>query len=214
MKSVIQKKFYKKILLLEYLTIAWNTVEGFVAVSIGFLSGSISLVAFGLESGIEVFSSLVTVWELKHKGVSRRKVALKLISFAFLFVSIYIFISTVNSFLNKDHAEPTILGIIYMAMVSIVMSFLGYFKRSLGKKMNNPVIIAEANFTFLDVALSSSILFGLLVNMMFDWWWIDQMMAMLIAGNAFAQGVKGVKGNKKSKHSLFGITAVETGSIV
>ena len=41
---------------LEYFTIAWNSLEGVVAVVAGALAGSISLVGFGIDSFIEVTS--------------------------------------------------------------------------------------------------------------------------------------------------------------
>src|SRR6267378_3091152 len=42
---------------LEYFTIAWNTLEGLIAVIAGALAGSISLVGFGIDSFIEVTSA-------------------------------------------------------------------------------------------------------------------------------------------------------------
>jgi hypothetical protein len=41
---------------LEYFTIAWNSLEGLVALVAGALAGSISLVGFGIDSFIEVTS--------------------------------------------------------------------------------------------------------------------------------------------------------------
>jgi hypothetical protein len=48
---------------LEYFTIAWNTVEGLVAVVTGAMAGSISLVGFGIDSFIEVTSGPVLIME-------------------------------------------------------------------------------------------------------------------------------------------------------
>ena len=39
---------------LEYFTIVWNGLEGLVAVAAGIIAGSVSLVAFGMDSFIEV----------------------------------------------------------------------------------------------------------------------------------------------------------------
>jgi divalent metal cation (Fe/Co/Zn/Cd) transporter len=72
-KKLTKKQLNKKILILEYFTIAWNIVEGIISISIGIMSGSVSLFAFGLESNIEVFSSVVTIWELKGEDGERRK---------------------------------------------------------------------------------------------------------------------------------------------
>jgi hypothetical protein len=49
---------------LEYFTIAWNTVEGLVAVVTGAMAGSISLVGFGIDSFIEVTSGSVLLWRI------------------------------------------------------------------------------------------------------------------------------------------------------
>ena len=55
---------------LEYFTIAWNSLEGLVAVVAGALAGSISLVGFGIDSFIEVTSDAVPEpWTLHFSAV-------------------------------------------------------------------------------------------------------------------------------------------------
>jgi divalent metal cation (Fe/Co/Zn/Cd) transporter len=89
--EIQHEKLHNKALKLEYITIAWNILEGIVSMVIGLMSGSVSLFAYGLESSVEVFSSSVTVWELKGTGKGREKKALRMIGFAYLIVSAYIF---------------------------------------------------------------------------------------------------------------------------
>ena len=49
---------------LEYLTIAWMTVEAAVAIASGIAANSLTLVAFGIDSIIELASAGVLVWRL------------------------------------------------------------------------------------------------------------------------------------------------------
>ena len=49
---------------LEYFTIAWNSLEGLVAVIAGTIAGSISLVGFGIDSFIEVTSGATLLWRM------------------------------------------------------------------------------------------------------------------------------------------------------
>ena len=49
---------------LEYFTIAWNSVEGLVALTAGGLTGSISPVGFGIDSFIEVTSGATLLWRM------------------------------------------------------------------------------------------------------------------------------------------------------
>src|SRR5208283_3390095 len=49
---------------LEWLTIAWMTVEAVVAIASGLMVGSLVLTAFGLDSLIELASAGVLMWRL------------------------------------------------------------------------------------------------------------------------------------------------------
>ena len=49
---------------LEYFTIAYNSLEGFIAIIAGFMAGSIALVGFGFDSVIEVTSGAALLWRL------------------------------------------------------------------------------------------------------------------------------------------------------
>src|ERR1700758_1454036 len=62
---------------LEWLTIGWMTVEAVVAIAAGVTAGSLVLVAFGLDSVIELASAGVLIWRLSvelrvGKGFSGR----------------------------------------------------------------------------------------------------------------------------------------------
>ena len=65
---------------LEYLTISWNVLEGFIAIGAGIAAGSVALVVFGLDSFIEVASATVVVWELNGTEGNRERTALRLIA--------------------------------------------------------------------------------------------------------------------------------------
>src|SRR5260370_38149425 len=80
---------------LEYFTIAWNSIEGLVAVVIGLIAGSISLVGFGLDSFIEVTSGSALLWgvSLDRGGRGRprsEKRRLRIVRVSFLCVWVYL----------------------------------------------------------------------------------------------------------------------------
>src|SRR5579872_1453293 len=53
-----------------YFTIAWNSVEGLVAVVLGALAGSISLIGFGIDSVIEFITGSVLLWSSSVEATS------------------------------------------------------------------------------------------------------------------------------------------------
>src|SRR5687767_16016493 len=48
--------------MLSWLSLAWLTIEGTVAIVAGVTAGSVALIAFGLDSAIEGVASVVIVW--------------------------------------------------------------------------------------------------------------------------------------------------------
>lgn len=183
-------RLYKKALLFEYLTIAWNVFEGVASVTVGLLSGSVALVAYGLESSVEVFASSLVVWELKGTSKKREEIALKLIGLAYLVVSAYIFIHAIESILKGQHPQASLLGIILIVVTAVIMVALGFTKLNIGKHMESPTVLADAKFTLIDAALSITVLVGLVFNALFGFWWLDQALALFISGVAFREGVR------------------------
>src|SRR6516164_9393519 len=62
---------------LELLTIGWNVMEVFVTVGLGVAAGSLALIAFGLDSLVEVFASVVVIWYIgNHHAEGRARNAL------------------------------------------------------------------------------------------------------------------------------------------
>src|ERR1700751_5151741 len=80
---------------LEYFTIAWNAVEGLVAVASGILAGSISLGGFGIDSFIELLSGSVLQWRMsvdadEHRRFANEKRALRFVGASFLLLAAYV----------------------------------------------------------------------------------------------------------------------------
>ena len=48
----------------EYLSIAWTSLEAVIGIAAGVLAGSVALIGFGIDSMIEVASSGVLLWRL------------------------------------------------------------------------------------------------------------------------------------------------------
>src|SRR5881275_1472521 len=52
-------------LLLTYITRGWMTIEGAASLLLGWVSKSLLLEAFGIDSVIELFSATVLLWRLR-----------------------------------------------------------------------------------------------------------------------------------------------------
>ena len=92
MRSVSDLK--KKALVLVWIGEIWNVFEGTVAIWAALLAGSVALLAFGLDSIIELFAGAVMIWrfmkEKEDKEAKKEKTALRLIGLTFFLLSAFI----------------------------------------------------------------------------------------------------------------------------
>jgi divalent metal cation (Fe/Co/Zn/Cd) transporter len=179
---------------LEYVTVAWNTLEGLASILAGLLAGSVSLVAFGLDSSVEVLASLVVIWELRGVDRGRERRALRLIGAGYLAVAVYVAWDASHALINGDHSAASPVGMVLLAATVLVMATLGLAKLRVGRLLPSPTVRADGRFSLIDASLALTVLIGLALNAAFDWWWADGVLALLIAVLAAREGVDAWRG--------------------
>src|SRR5216683_6915040 len=99
---------------LEYFTIAWNTLEGLIAVIAGALAGSISLVGFGIDSLIEVTSGSVLLWrmvvdaDLESRERSE-KLSLRIVGVCFLALAAYVGYESISDLVTRKADRKSVV---------------------------------------------------------------------------------------------------------
>ena len=182
---------------LEYLTVAWNTLEGVAAISAGVAAGSVSLIAFGLDLSVEVFASLVVIWELRGIDRGRERRALRLIGAGYLAVAVYVAWDAARALMNGNHPAVSPLGMLLLAATVVVMAALGVAKLRVGRLLQSPTVRADGRFSLVDGSLALAVLIGLTVNAGFGWWWADGVLALLIALLAAREGIEAWRGRSE-----------------
>lgn len=170
-------------------TIGWNSLEGVVAIAAGIAAGSVSLVGFGLDSGIEVSAALVLAWRLAQErragckqDVDKR--AQRLIATSFAALTLYVGVESIRDLAMADRPDESPVGIVLAALSLVVMPFLARAKRRLAPLMGSRAVDAEAKQTLLCAFLSGALLVGLSANAALGWWWADPLAGLFIAGAA------------------------------
>lgn len=166
---------------LEYATLGWNVVGlGVVAVA-AVTAGSPALAGFALDSLIEIFASLVVVWQLKGVHQDREARAMRLIGVAFAVLAAYLFIQLVVVFAAAGvRPVPSGPGIVWTALTFVVMLALAWGKIHTGRALGNPVLRAEGKVTLVDACLAGVVLVGLVLNAVLGWWWADPLAGAVI----------------------------------
>jgi divalent metal cation (Fe/Co/Zn/Cd) transporter len=184
---------------LEYFTIAWNSLEGLVAILSGLIAGSIALVGFGFDSLIEVTSGAALLWRLsadvnEEKRERMEAVTLRVVGVCFLALAAYVAYDSVSALLRREPPQESLPGIILAIASLIAMPLLARAKRRVAKGINSGAMFADARQTDFCVYLSAILLGGLLLNALLGWWWADPIAALVMAPIIGKEGVEALRG--------------------
>lgn len=187
-------------------TIAYNLIEGVIAVAAGITAGAVSLLGFGLDSGIEVISAIVVVTRLVSEIRSAtpdertEKIALRIVAVTFFALAAYLVVVGIQDLVAGEHPKTSLVGIVLTAASIVVMPTLAALKRRVGLRLGSKLVIADAAETRLCAVLSVSTFVGLLAYLLLGWTWLDPVAGFVIAAFAVMEGHEAWEGELVDDH--------------
>ena len=185
---------------LEYFTIAWNSLEGLIAVTAGAVAGSISLVGFGVDSFIEVTSGSALLWRMsmdadlnRREHIERR--SLRIVGACFLGLAVYIAYEAAMNLISQEAPAHSLPGIMLACVSLVVMPLLSRAKRRVGAAMHSAAMHADSRQTDFCTYLSAILLGGLLLNSTWGLWWADPVAALVMVPIIAKEGIDGLRGD-------------------
>jgi divalent metal cation (Fe/Co/Zn/Cd) transporter len=188
-------------LLLNYLTIGYNTVEAIISVAAGIVSGSVALVSFGADSGIEVTSSLAAHWRLRadlDPGRRERveRVTRRIIGWSFLALAGYVVVESGTTLWKREAPEASPVGLMILVLSLLIMPLIARASRQVARGLGSRALAADAAQTSLCAYLSAIALAGVGLNAALGWWWADPVAALGMVPIIGREGLEGVRGEE------------------
>jgi len=181
---------------LEWFTVIWNVIEAAVAIMAGVIAGSVALVGFGVDSGIEVVAASALLWRFRqvgseatdeeHSAAEGR--ALYIVSGTFFLLAAYIGFEAVTALANDDEPDTSTVGVVLAVVSLIVMPTLAYAKQRTGRALGSRALEADAVETWVCAYLSLALLAGVGLHAAFGWWWADPVGALAMLPVILWQG--------------------------
>ncbi len=184
---------------LNLATLGYNALEGVVAIAAGLAAGSVALVGFGIDSGIELTASCVALWRLSADADHARReraerASHRIIGALFMALALYVTIDAGLALWNREVPGESPVGIALAAASVLVMPVLARAKRRVGIALGSRALTAEAAQTSLCMWLSAILLGGLVLNAALGWWWADPVAALAMVPIIAREGIEGLRG--------------------
>lgn len=138
--------------MLSWLTLAWMDIEGVAAIAAAVVAGSVALLGFGLDSGIEAMASIIVIWRftgtrLASPTAERR--AQQLVAVSFFLLAPYIAAEAIRALAAGDRAETSIIELVLTAGTAVFEPTLGVAKRWIGARLGSPATAGEGTQNLL-----------------------------------------------------------------
>ena len=185
-------------LLLNWITLAYNSAEAIVSIAAGLVAGSVALLGFGIDSVVEVTASGAAQWRLRADLLPERRarverVTRRLIGIAFFALAAWISVDSTVTLLHREAPERSVLGVLILICSVIVMPLLARAKHDVAVGLSSGALRSEARQTSLCAYLSAIALGGVLLNALFGWWWADPIAALAMIPIIVKEGLAGLR---------------------
>jgi divalent metal cation (Fe/Co/Zn/Cd) transporter len=183
-------------------TMAYNVVEGIIALWAGAHTESTALLGFGLDSFIECAAAAVLLWRLavEARGAHPETIenceqrVQRFVGGTFCALALYVLAQASWSLWQREAAAESVIGIILAAASLVVMPLVAWGKLHAAKAISSAALRSEAKETLACSYLSCILLLGLVAHAAAGWWWADPVAALLMVPWLVKEGLEGLRG--------------------
>jgi len=189
---------------LEWVTAGWMLIEAAVAIGAGVAARSLSLIAFGADSLIELVSAGVLLWRLNvelRQGAAfpeRVEHRARRIRAALLFVlAAYVVVSAAYGLWRREGQEFSTPGLVLTILAIPVMWWLAGAKMRVADHIGSRALRADAVESITCGYLSGVVVVGLLIQLLMPrWGWVDSVTSLAIVVLLIREGCEAWKGKE------------------
>ena len=177
---------------LQWITIAWMTVECGVSLCAAFQAQSVALLAFGSDSLIELLSAIVVLLQFVPRFPLKKMYADRAAAvFLFALAGVVVCIACLG---RSRRMETSSVGIGVTALALVVMPGLAWMKRRQARRMNNRALAADATQSATCAYLAGVTLAALLIFALWQIRWVDTVAALAAVPILIVEGRRAWRG--------------------
>ncbi|MBA3807588.1 MAG: cation transporter [Solirubrobacterales bacterium] len=167
------------------------TVEAGVAIVAALAVGSVALLAFGLDSLIELASASTILWlytGTRTNSETAERRAQQLIAMCFAALALYVTFDAISTLAGGSHPDTSWPGLAVSVGAIVFMPLLARAKSTVAAQLGSAATAGEAAQSWLCAISAAAVLVSIFSNAALGWWWLDPIIGLGIAGLAVREG--------------------------
>jgi divalent metal cation (Fe/Co/Zn/Cd) transporter len=179
---------------LSTLSIAWSGIAGSIAVAVAMVSGSLSLLGFGVDAVIDASASAALIWRFlvesrePVRAARVERMAERIVGFALIALALYLVVGSLRSIAAQAHPEGSALSVILLLASAVVLPPLAIAKYRVAALLRSGALRADSVLTAVAALLAVISLASLAATDVFGFWWADAAAALVVGLVVFREG--------------------------
>lgn len=186
---------------LEYATVAWMLIEAAVAIAAGLHAASVSLLAFGIDSIIELVSAFVLIWRLiaelrrgEAMAASAERVASRIAGGLLFALAAYVVMAAGWKLWAATGETFSWPGLLVTLLAMPLMYVLARQKIAVADALGSHALRADAMESVTCGWLSLVVVVGIVVQGLTGAWWVDSVTSLGIVWFLLKEGREAWRG--------------------
>ncbi|PNR96627.1 cation diffusion facilitator family transporter [Petrotoga sp. 9PWA.NaAc.5.4] len=179
-----------------------NGLLAFLKLLIAFFTGSIAILADGIDTATDIMTSFLTLIASKISskpadeshpfGHERAEtIVTKVMSLIIIYAGVQVLIGAIESLVKGEAFIESPFLVFWISLISIITKFALYrYKYVIGNKIRSSSLVADALNMRNDILTSLSVLIGILCYIFLDIKWVDPVVAIIVSIFIFKVGIE------------------------
>jgi len=184
----------RRALYLSLISVALSGALGLLAVVVGLVSNSLSLLGFGFDAAIDGAASVALAWRFAtearhpHRSDSVERAAELVVGWILLFLGVYLGANAILALVNHSSPQVTTVGVAISVISLIALPPLSIAKYRTARDLGSGALRADSILTAIAAALALISLMGLVLTEAFGFTWADAVGALIVTVVLFREG--------------------------
>ncbi|WP_103898625.1 cation diffusion facilitator family transporter [Petrotoga halophila] len=186
----------------SWMGIIINAALAFLKLVISFITGSMAILADGIDTTTDIITSILTLIASKISskpadeshpfGHERAEtIVTKVLSLVIIYAGFQVLTGSIQSIINHNFLIYRPYLVLWISLISIVTKYFLYkYKFSVGNKIRSSSLVADALNMRNDILTSLSVLIGIIFYLTLNIMWVDPLVAIIVSVFIFRVGIK------------------------
>lgn len=180
-------KDLRRALWLSAFSMVWNGIAGSVAAYVALVTGSLSLLGFGVDAVIDSIASVALIWRFRVESAQPvraarvERMAERLVGIALILLAVYLVAGSIRALATQSHPDGSFASVVLLVASVIVLPPLARAKYLVARRLRSGALRLDSILTAVAALLAAISLASFAASDRLGLWWADAVAAIVVA---------------------------------